>query len=73
MCCPAAIDRENGAGDGGGLLGRKKSAEAGDLVHFDKAFRRLRREKNIPYYSASLTPRAFAVSGICFSTSGVLT
>jgi len=70
---PAPIDRKVGAGDGAGGSEHRYSASRRDLRDGDELLGRLRASSTSRLTCSSVSPRAFMVSGICFSTSGVQT
>jgi hypothetical protein len=69
---PAAVDGQQGAGDGGGFVGAEERGEAGDLCETStNCLVGCDASRTSFITTSSLIPRAFACSGICFCASGV--
>ena len=70
---PAAVHGQVGAGDLACRVGAQEDRERGDLIDGDELLGRLRASSTSLMTCSLVRLRAFMVSGICFSTSGVQT
>ena len=59
---PAPVDRQQGAGDRGCIVGAEEGGEGGDLRDFDELFGRLRRQQYVlhhRFFAGPAGPRLF--------------